>query len=306
MPDRRVRITKVDTASEEFSARAVPPGRYAVDRLPLSHIAKVSLSGREQRAYEGSARRDLFRMETSEELERIRQERIEQVDGEQREAVEAMRRAAEERRTERERRKLMLPEGSTTRNGLERDGGGDGGDGDGENYKMVVRDYGRVIAGNRASSSDLPEELQDDDEAVEVFNTAVEMKRKGQPCDIWVRGWRMKMIPRHSYGGGGDMYIRSPDMQPESMPSSHHTSATSMRSFKAILEKMKERKATGASNGGYEEAEAGERPVGASCYYAPSSGRVKLDLQVLVRRMASPACSISGPSSTDVAMEDAS
>ena len=83
------------------------------------------------------------------------------------------------------------------------------------------------------------------------------------------------MIPRTGLGGGADMYIRSPEMSPATMPDRHHTSSTSIRSFTGLLNKMRQRWESGESGGG-----GGAQLVSATCYWKPSVQRVALDLQV--------------------------
>ena len=82
-----------------------------------------------------------------------------------------------------------------------------------------------------------------------VWGAACEIKRLGGSQDRWVCGWRLKMIPRTGLGGGADMYIRSPDMSPATMPDRHHTSSTSIRSFTGLLNKMRQRWESGVGGG---------------------------------------------------------
>ena len=270
LADLRVKVTSID-AGHTFNADAVPPGRYSVSALPLSHITRVQLSGRELRGAEGSARRDLVRIETAAIDAQIRQNRL-SVSGETGEAraeSEAARRELSLKRAERERIRLALP-----------DKGAPGAEEDEEpRFKMVVH---RVTSSNRVNKTDLPEDLALDSEAVEVWNTAVEIKRTGGVADRWVRGWRMKMIARQSFGGGSDIYIRAPDMAPDEMPSRHQGSTCSIRSFTALVDKLRKRLQSGASSGAADSAP----PLRAACYFAPSTGRVVLELHVLASSSA--------------------
>ena len=85
---------------------------------------------------------------------------------------------------------------------------------------------GRLIH-YRPPVKELPQDLIDDEEAVEVWEAATEIKRLRGAGDRWVRGWRMRTVCRHH--GGADLYIRAPDMDPQSMPNKHDAGATSIR-----------------------------------------------------------------------------
>ena len=258
----------------------MPPGRYAVSALPLGQCVKVQLGERERRAYEASAKRDLLRMETAEDVARARAERIATLDSEaarSKEAAEETRRAAALRRSEKEMEALRVwaPDDS-------RDNGDEGGGQ--ERYQLVVR---RVAASNRMSKNDLPDELAVDAEAVEVWQAAIEMKRRGgQVLEKWVRGWRMRMVPRQTVSGH-DLYIKAPDMKPEVMPAKHLTSKEAIRSFTALVDKLRERLESGASSG----ADAAAPPVRATCYFTPANGRVALELHVVARPSVGTASS---------------
>ena len=266
-PDLRVRIERIDATAKTFDATAVPPGRFAVSKLPLDQCATVQLSGRELRAYEQSAKRDQLRQENADDEAKIRAERIARLGAEEvdaREAAEAARRAVALKRSAREREALKV-------------WSPDDGDADASSsaYPLVV--HNRINMSNRMSDTDLPDDLMADPEAVDVWHAAIAMKRRkgAGSLDQWVHGWRMRLVPRQTVSGY-DLYIRAPDMRPETMPSKHMSSKDAIRSFSNLLEKLRERLASGASSG----ASAGAPPLHAVCYYAPHLGRVVLELHV--------------------------
>ena len=288
LADLRVRITKCDSGNATFDAKAVPPGRYAVSGLPLSHAERVQLSGRELRAAEQSAKRDYLRGEAQLEGARILARRLESLDGEEARAAEAMRLAAKEkaeRRTERERLALAghLPDGLSPEQKANASG---------ECTKLVVRQS--VNGGGRVKKDDLAEDLQADVEAVDVWQAAVEIKRKRCEVDLWVRGWRLKMITRQSYGGGADMYIRAPDMAPHEMGNRHcGDSRDTIRSFVHLDRRLRERMQSGASGGAQDT-----NLVRAAVYVA--SGRATLELQVVAPDLPVAGSSGGGPSAMEV------
>ena len=62
------------------------------------------------------------------------------------------------------------------------------------------------------------------------------------------------------------------------MPTRHHTSSTSIRSFTSLLDKLRARLHSGASSGAAAALHGSRRLVAASCYFAPTRGMVVLEL----------------------------
>ena len=118
--------------------------------------------------------------------------------------------------------------------------------------------------------------------------SAPEFCRGGQVLEKWVRGWRMRMVPRQTVSGH-DLYIKAPDMKPEVMPAKHLTSKEAIRSFTALVDKLRERLESGASSG----ADAAAPPVRATCYFTPANGRVALELHVVARPSVGTASSVA-------------
>ena len=125
--------------------------------------------------------------------------------------------------------------------------------------------------GARVTAEDLPEDLRDSVEAVAVWSAAAEMKRhKYTAQDRWVHGWRIRVVLRsNAAGGSGDIYIRSPDMKPETLQNKHDT--VCIRSFVHLAAKLRARKADAALADGH---------VRATVICAPG-GMVKLKLDVM-------------------------
>jgi len=125
--------------------------------------------------------------------------------------------------------------------------------------------------GARVTAEDLPEDLRDSVEAVAVWSAAAEMKRhKYTAQDRWVHGWRIRFVLRsNAAGGSGDIYIRSPDMKPETLQNKHDT--VCIRSFVHLAAKLRARKADAALADGH---------VRATVICAPG-GIVKLKLDVM-------------------------
>jgi len=92
----------------------------------------------------------------------------------------------------------------------------------------------------------------------------------------------MCVIPRKTVSGT-DLYVRSPEMHPEKMSlTTHQTSATSIRSMTALVAKLRARLASGASSGaGGGGGGGGELLLRAATYFAPTRGKVVLELNVL-------------------------
>ena len=141
------------------------------------------------------------------------------------------------------------------------------------------------IGGQRMTKDDLPEDLKADGEAVEVWSAAVAMKCLRVAADRWVCGWRMRMIERKSYGGGADLYIRSPDMEPEALGSRHTGPKGAIRSFVELERKLRERMQEGASTG----CSAAGNVLAATTYIDPSNGLVRLELCVVAPRSPEPS-----------------
>jgi hypothetical protein len=113
----------------------------------------------------------------------------------------------------------------------------------------------------------------------------VQLKRTKSAADQWVRGWRLKMVPRQSFGGGADLYVRAPDQSPEAMPDNHSVSkgprgVQTIRSFVALEAKLRERMLSGDSSGLVDA-----RKIALQVYHAPASRpqwpHVRVDLQVI-------------------------
>ena len=121
------------------------------------------------------------------------------------------------------------------------------------------------------TAEDLPEDLRDSVEAVAVWSAAAEMKRhKYTAQDRWVHGWRIRVVLRsNAAGGSGDIYIRSPDMKPETLQNKHDT--VCIRSFVHLAATLRARKADAALADGH---------VRATVICAPG-GMVKLKLDVM-------------------------
>ena len=121
------------------------------------------------------------------------------------------------------------------------------------------------------TAEDLPEDLRDSVEAVAVWSAAAEMKRhKYTAQDRWVHGWRIRVVLRsNAAGGSGDIYIRSPDMRPETLQNKHDT--VCIRSFVHLAAKLRARKVDAALADGH---------VRATVICAPG-GMVKLNLDVM-------------------------
>ena len=268
--DFRVEIIKI--SAQTFNAVRVRPGRHDVTAVPLSHCERVQLSQREVRAAEQGAKRDEYRLLQQLQLQRQREARLEALDGERLEQMEALQKEKEKqraRRSERERLALLVP--SAPPPPL-----------DGEEPEctaLVVR--ASVNGGGRVKSTDLPSDLREDEEAVDVWSLAVEIKARKAEADRWVRGWRMKVIRRGAAGTGAqgyDMYIRAPDMRPEEMSNRHAgDSNTTIRSFVALERKLRERMESGASGGSCMTL------LTATVYYDTVASRVKLELKPTVR-----------------------
>ena len=99
-------------------------------------------------------------------------------------------------------------------------------------------------------------------------------------------------FPRASFGGGADLYVRSPDNRPEDMPDNHGTGVgkggvVTIRSFVALEAKLRQRMLSGESSGLSES-----RMLRCYMYCAPTSRpqwpHVRVDLQVVQQRAAPP------------------
>ena len=266
--DFRVRITKVNRTEQTFEAEAVPPGRQGLSGAPLSQIARIVLAPRELRAAEQGHKRDLLRQAAAFDVERARAARLEGLDEEEAERVRAQRAAKSEsgrHRTERERQALgWWPERTEAEKEAEKEARGC--------TQIVVRQS--VNGGGRILQSDLPNDLADDAEAVDVWRTAIECKRRRLPCDVWVRGWRMRLLSRSMGSDHIDIYIRAPDMRPEDMSNRHQTHDT-IRSFVHLERKLRERLENGESSG----AGCAAVPMVQAHVYVGANG-VNLGLQV--------------------------
>ena len=85
----------------------------------------------------------------------------------------------------------------------------------------------------------LPPELVGDAESETVWQQMAEVKRMAPPVDRWVGNWRFQLVPRQ-VGGGSDVYVRSPCMEPETMANRHSTIG-SIRSYPELHRKLKSR-----------------------------------------------------------------
>ena len=242
LADLCVKVTAVrraDSGVSTFDALPIAPGTHPLSRCPLTHIEKVEMSARELRTAvyaKQSAIRDLYRQQTAEG-------RRECDDSEE---------AEERRRMRREREKHRL----------ERSAGSSGAGSSAGSHALVA-----YRGGARMSNADLPEDLRDWPEAVDVWTAATEMKRVHAAQDRWTHGWRLRIVLRHSGGGNNDMYIRAPDMSPEALANKHSTNC--VRSFVDLAKKLRARRAA---------AKLVETTV-----YIAAEGCVKLALSVLSR-----------------------